>query len=151
MLSDYLTLGERRDHCDLQQPCGKAQPRGKTRNDLLKYLKLTKADVKGMETCHLCDCDSNHGACSNPQHLYFGTQEENSKDRYYGHNNHPNPKSEAWLDPHCPHCGYQSSAVAGKSKRRNVKRHIRQGNCHSKMVKKSIAYRTHPNFQKGDK
>jgi hypothetical protein len=145
MLSDYLTINQRRDHCSLQSPCQtKTIDMARTRKILLKYLGLTKADVKGMHCCHLCPSDSTHGGCSNPQHLYFGTRTENKLDRLFGHFNHPNTKSEAWLDPHCPTCGYQSADNQSRSRRQGVKKHIKRGSCIFNTNRKQ---RIHPDFQ----
>jgi hypothetical protein len=154
MLSDYLTINKRRDHCDLQTKCTYSISR-KTglpftsehamilaRKGLCEHLGLTKADVVGMHVCHLCDCDSTHGACSNPKHLYFGTPTENQKDKHYGHYNHPTP------DPYCPNCGYQSNSKDARKKIYLVQQHIKNNSCNSKFSKPT---RIHPNFQKGDK
>jgi hypothetical protein len=71
MLSDYQTLAQRRDHCDLQQPCHLRGNNRRTRiRRLLKYLRLDKTNIIGMHCLHLCDNDTHNGGCSNPQHLY---------------------------------------------------------------------------------
>ena len=144
-LNKYLTLGERREHCELQTKCGPKRHHHTIKKILLKHLGLTKADVVGMHLCHLCNHDSSNGGCSNPLHLYFGTNQENQWDYKYGHFNHPNTKSEAWLDPHCPTCGMQSNGKTAKMKRRKVASHIENGNCFSKRIK-----RFHPDFIKGE-
>ena len=146
MLSNYLTINERRDHCNLQSSCQtKIKDKARTRKTLLKYLGLTKADVKGMHCCHLCPSDTYNGACSNPQHLYFGTPTENKLDRFFGHFNHPNTKSQAWLDPHCTTCGYMGKDKTDHGRRTKVKVHIKTGKCFSNIGAKNR--RIHPDFQ----
>lgn len=44
-------------------------------------------DVEGdrrkvnIHICHLCECDSGRGWCTNPLHMYIGTAEENCADK----------------------------------------------------------------------
>jgi hypothetical protein len=144
MLSDHLTINERRDHCDLQTICQPgSKDKRKTRNALRQHLGLTKSDIKGMACCHLCECDSQNGGCTNPKHLYFGTHEENIWDKHFGHFNHPDPNSEGWLRPYCPTCGYYSTSPGNE--RNNLNRHVQANTC----AKPRIGRPVHPDFIKG--
>ena len=146
MLSNYLTINERRDHCNLQSPCQLGtKDRARTRKTLMKYLGLTKVDVKGMDCCHLCPSDTNHGACTNPKHLYFGTPRENKWDFHYGHFNHHNSivrERNLSIEPFCPKCGYYSASR--QNRRLQLERHIKNNTC----LKPYKGRLIHPDFIK---
>jgi hypothetical protein len=43
----------------------------------------------GIRRCHLCECDSTHGNCRNPRHIYLGNASENFKDFLEANPDHP--------------------------------------------------------------
>lgn len=132
------TIEERRDHTDINTPCvfrpSSHNHQTYNRKALMKHLGLTKQDVEGMSTNHLCHHDTNceDGVCVSPLHLYFGTHSENRLDLLYGHHKH-NERLQSY-DPlsvvgQCPSCGWTSAAKTDAGKRRSVARHIHNNAC----------------------
>lgn len=69
---------ERRSHLDLSDPCimiggGSRDFRGL----LAHYLKTTVPAGRDVVLCHAC----HNGRCSNPKHIYWGTQRDNFLDQ----------------------------------------------------------------------
>jgi len=85
LLSEWMNKSrdERRAHLDLSTPCECGGHRALAFKRLSDHLgidnDLESRSKTGM-ALHACACDSNHGACSNPLHLYFGTVVENRFD-----------------------------------------------------------------------
>lgn len=57
----------------------KKPTRRKSRNALVK---ATGINPKDLHCLHLCENDSYHGGCINPEHLYWGTKSQNMKDLF---------------------------------------------------------------------
>lgn len=78
-IEDYiqLALNERQTHLRLVQECIERGGYSAQFKGLLAHiLGTTIPCTKKIQVCHAC----NNGKCSNPYHLYWGTQKENSKD-----------------------------------------------------------------------
>jgi hypothetical protein len=70
---------ERTDHIDLSTPChiyGKERRPHIYRQSLSEYLNTDLPQGNHIHACHAC----NNKLCNNPEHLYWGTPEENRKD-----------------------------------------------------------------------
>jgi len=74
-----LSREDRTDHIDLDTPCQIYGTRRRSdiyRQSLSEYLNTDLPQGNHIHACHAC----NNGLCKNPQHLYWGTPEENRKD-----------------------------------------------------------------------
>ena len=91
-LSDYITTPreERTRHIDLSSSCvmdmtvTAAMRRHRARRGLLERFGIEN-DIdnwkrNSVAMCHLCDCHSQNGWCTNLDHIYIGTYSENRKD-----------------------------------------------------------------------
>ena len=83
------TRDERRAHLELSTDCDLPEwSNGRTKRRVLQTLldllgltnDLESRSKTGM-VLHACECDSTHGSCTNPLHLYFGTFTENMQDK----------------------------------------------------------------------
>jgi hypothetical protein len=84
-IEDYilLSLEERQAHLNLEEPCLERGGQSMYLKGLLAHIHdTTIPSGKKIHVCHAC----NNAACSNPNHLYWGTASENALDRdaYYG-------------------------------------------------------------------
>ena len=77
---DYIQKpkDQRQHHIDLNEPCIKIGGRSSSeyRGLLAHYLHTTIPTGKKVVLCHAC----NYHWCSNPKHMYWGTQKENVHD-----------------------------------------------------------------------
>lgn len=76
-------LEERQAHLKLNEACLERGGQSMYLKGLLAHIHdTTIPSGKKIHVCHAC----NNGACSNPNHLYWGTASENALDRdaYYG-------------------------------------------------------------------
>jgi hypothetical protein len=82
----FLDFSERTSHIDLDSPCQYDGPKSMKPstgfNNLITFLGLTPDVVNrhdsGVFCLHHCPNDSNHGWCTNPRHLSFGSPLENT-------------------------------------------------------------------------
>lgn len=79
-----LSRDERRSHLDLSSPCIEIGGDSTCFRSLLAHRlkttipKLSSKNRNGIQLCHAC----HNGKCSNTDHLYWGTQQDNSLDMY---------------------------------------------------------------------
>lgn len=79
----YITkpLVERQQHLSMEEPCierwSNKKPGSGLKPLLAHVLDTTIPDGMKIYVCHAC----NNGRCSNPNHLYWGTAQENAMDR----------------------------------------------------------------------
>lgn len=86
-LSEYILQPRavRVAHIDLSAPCTFQKEVGvPDKQSLLNFLGV-QGDIPNwrdasIHRCHLCECDSSHGNCRNPRHIYLGTASENFND-----------------------------------------------------------------------
>jgi len=77
---EYITLpkAERQAHLKLDEPCIERGAGSYYFKGLLAHiLDTTVPTGKKIHLCHAC----HNGSCGNPNHLYWGTSQENSLDR----------------------------------------------------------------------
>ena len=84
-INDYMQqpLEERQAHLKLDEACLERGGQSMYLKGLLAHVHdTTIPSGKKIHVCHAC----NNAACSNPNHLYWGTASENALDRdaYYG-------------------------------------------------------------------
>lgn len=84
-IEEYILLSkeERQSHLNLEEACLERGGSSMYLKGLLAHIcDTTIPSGKKIHVCHAC----NNGACSNPNHLYWGTASENALDRdaYYG-------------------------------------------------------------------
>lgn len=84
-IEDYIKLPkeERQEHLKLDEPCTERGGQSMYLKGLLAHIhNTTIPSGKKIHVCHAC----HNSACSNPNHLYWGTASENALDRdvYYG-------------------------------------------------------------------
>ena len=84
-INDYMQqpLEERQAHLKLDEACLERGVQSMYLKGLLAHVHdTTIPSGKKIHVCHAC----NNAACSNPNHLYWGTASENALDRdaYYG-------------------------------------------------------------------
>ena len=80
-INDYikLPLEQRQAHLKLDESCVERGGQSMYLKGLLAHLHdTTIPSGKKIHVCHAC----NNGACSNPNHLYWGTAQENAIDSY---------------------------------------------------------------------
>jgi hypothetical protein len=85
LIEEYIkqSKDERQSHLNLSDPC--IERGGPDKGGLSSYCKGLMAHILDtsipsghkIHICHAC----NNARCSNPKHLYWGTAQENSKDR----------------------------------------------------------------------
>lgn len=78
---DYIQLpqSERQKHLQLDEPCIERGGQSMYLKGLLAHLHNTSIPSGSkIQVCHAC----HNGACSNPNHLYWGTAKENVHDSY---------------------------------------------------------------------
>ena len=76
---EYITLPkeERQRHLRLEEPCIERGGQSMYLKGLLAHLhETTIPSGKKIHVCHAC----HNGACSNPNHIYWGTASENKQD-----------------------------------------------------------------------
>lgn len=87
---------ERRVHLKLEEKC--IERGGDSRNHrgvLVVFLNSNFPVGKYVHLCHAC----NNGKCSNPVHLYWGTNSDNIKDAYEcGNRKAPNSNGKRWIN-----------------------------------------------------
>ena len=79
-IEEYIKLpqSERQEHLKLDEPCIERGGQSMYLKGLLAHLhETTIPSGKKIHVCHAC----HNGACSNPNHLYWGTASENALDR----------------------------------------------------------------------
>ncbi len=84
-IEEYVKLpkDERQKHLKLDEPCLERGGQSMYLKGLLAHIHdTTIPSGKKIHVCHAC----HNGACSNPNHLYWGTASENALDReeHYG-------------------------------------------------------------------
>jgi hypothetical protein len=84
-IEEYILLSkeERQSHLKLDEPCLERGGQSMYLKGLLAHIHdTTIPSGKKIHVCHAC----HNGACSNPNHLYWGTASENALDRdeHYG-------------------------------------------------------------------
>lgn len=84
-IEDYIKLPkiERQEHLQLDEPCIERGGKSMYLKGLLAHMhNTTIPSGKKIHVCHAC----HNGACSNPNHLYWGTASENAldRDKHYG-------------------------------------------------------------------
>lgn len=84
LIEEYILLSkeERQKHLNLTEPCIERGGQSMYLKGLLAHIhNTTIPSGKKIHVCHAC----NNAACSNPNHLYWGTASENAIDRdtYY--------------------------------------------------------------------
>lgn len=84
-IEEYIKLSQksRQEHLKLDEPCLERGGQSMYLKGLLAHiLDTTIPSGKKIHVCHAC----NNSACSNPNHLYWGTASENAIDRdnHYG-------------------------------------------------------------------
>lgn len=103
-ITDYVentSLEERMKHIDLESPCMDATRKNnwgeskagdflstrskqyrRAKENLRDFLELSGDTTRYIHTCHKCSHNTpNGGKCVNPQHIYFGTINENAMDK----------------------------------------------------------------------
>lgn len=85
LIEEYIVLPslDRKKHLDLGSPC--IERGGPENGGLSSYCKglmahLLDTSIPSGHKIHICHA-CNNAKCSNPQHLYWGTAQENSQDR----------------------------------------------------------------------
>jgi hypothetical protein len=85
LIETYITLPktDRQAHLDLTDPC--IERGGPEKGGLSSYCKglmahLLDTSIPSGHKIHICHA-CNNGKCSNPNHLYWGTAQENRHDR----------------------------------------------------------------------
>lgn len=79
-IEEYILLPrtQRQNHLRLSEPCLERGGQSMYLKGLLAHLhETTIPSGKKIHVCHAC----NNAACSNPNHLYWGTASENALDR----------------------------------------------------------------------
>lgn len=79
-ITEYIKLPkeERQKHLKMDEPCIERGGQSMYLKGLLAHLhNTTIPSGKKIHVCHAC----HNGACSNPNHLYWGTASENALDR----------------------------------------------------------------------
>lgn len=73
-----LPISKRQEHLRLDEPCIERGGQSMYCKGLLAHIhNTTTPSGKKIHVCHAC----HNAACTNPNHLYWGTASENAKDR----------------------------------------------------------------------
>jgi hypothetical protein len=78
LITEYIKKdrNERRSHLDLSEPCCERGGNSTIHKGVLAQYLTTTIPSGRILLCHAC----NNGNCSNPKHLYWGTDKDNLQD-----------------------------------------------------------------------